>query len=161
MTQAVKQCPFCAEEINLDAIKCKYCKEFLNQPPHSNSRPITPHYGAPLTQLTQDDLVSCDSCKKTLRGQFTRSFFGYHQYTCAGCGYTTTYPLGSGYESLYSICAFLFIIWLFVFFFIDMSTGMGLLGLIGLIGVPVLIHNSSLKSRRHNYKVKEHNTTKP
>jgi hypothetical protein len=31
MTVDKKKCPFCAEEINIDAIKCKHCGEFLNQ----------------------------------------------------------------------------------------------------------------------------------
>ncbi|MEP7103880.1 MAG: hypothetical protein ABI721_04195 [Candidatus Dojkabacteria bacterium] len=50
--QKTKICPFCSEEIKLDAVKCRYCGEFLNKELKKSER-INPEENLPIKKDRQ------------------------------------------------------------------------------------------------------------
>lgn len=156
MSEQVKLCPFCAEEINIDAVKCKHCKEFLDNVKTEVATPNNPL--KQIENLANHNYVQCDACSKSLSGHYSKSFLGFHKYTCAVCGYTTMYPLGESYEAIYQLAVVFFVFWLFIFLFVNMSVFPGVLAVLGFVGIPVLLHNWHLKSEHPNYKIEEYNS---
>lgn len=64
-TEEHKTCPFCKEEINSDAVKCKHCYSFLNTKNRNSIASMTgkkcPYCQFPIKQ--DSEVLQCPGCK--------------------------------------------------------------------------------------------------
>lgn len=52
----IKQCPYCGEDIHINAVKCPYCRTWLVEKPDENHVPVSPNTSKPTIASTQDGL---------------------------------------------------------------------------------------------------------
>lgn len=70
-TPQVKQCPYCGEEISINAKKCKYCGEWLVEKPQIVTKPLA--QGVPQPDAAQPQII-VNQVEKKSNGVGTAGF---------------------------------------------------------------------------------------